>query len=227
MSFKNLDELQQTIDYQFKDTDLLKTALTHRSSLNEAKITQSYERLEYLGDAILEMLITDYLFDQYPEGDEGYLTTARSVVVRTESLSSLALKMGLDPHIYMSKGEEAGGGRQNPSILEDAVESLMGALYLDGGLPAAEKLFTRYIIPHAKKLLARGELKDSKSLLQEKAQANGNNSPSYRTIKENGPDHKKEFLVVVSVNHKKIATGKGRNKQEAEQAAAQTALKLI
>jgi ribonuclease III len=227
MKFFQLDQLQKKINYNFKDITLLQKALTHRSALNETGITQSYERLEYLGDAILEMLITDYLFHTYEEGDEGYLTTARSVVVRTKSLSALAIKLGLPKHIYMSKGEEVGGGKENPSILEDSVESLMGAIYLDGGFEAAKKFFQNYVIPHAQELLKKGELKDSKSLLQEKVQSQKMSSPSYKIIKEKGPDHQKEFTVAVFIGAKKISLGKGKNKQEAEQLAAQQALKLI
>ncbi|MBU1200501.1 ribonuclease III [Patescibacteria group bacterium] len=227
MKFNQLDKLQTTIGYQFKNIDLLKTALTHRSALNETGVTQSYERLEYLGDAVLEMLITDYLFNTYKQSDEGYLTTARSVIVRTKSLSALAVKINLPEHLYMSRGEEAGGGRQNPSILEDSVESLMGAIYLDGDLPAVKIFFEKHVIPHAQKLLKNGQLKDSKSLLQERVQSQGLNSPAYKITKEQGPDHQKEFTVAVFINHKKISQGKGKNKQEAEQIAAQQALKLI
>lgn len=227
MTFYQLDKLQNNIGYQFKDITLLQTALTHRSSLNEAGVTQSYERLEYLGDAVLEMLITHYLFLNYPNSDEGYLTTARSVVVRTKSLSSLATKIGLPKHLHMSKGEESGGGKDNPSILEDAVESLIGAIYLDGKLPAVKTFFKKFVIPHALKLLSVGQLKDSKSLLQEKSQAKGFNSPAYKIIKEQGPDHQKEFTVAVFVNNLEVSLGKGKNKQEAEQQAAQQALKLI
>lgn len=227
MKFPNLNPLQKNLGYQFKNIDLLKTALTHRSSLNEPGITQSYERLEYLGDAILEMLITDYLFHTYKQADEGYLTTARSVIVRTKSLSSLALKLGLPQYLYMSKGEEAGGGKKNFSILEDSLESLIGALYLDGGLEAAKQFFTDQLIPHAQKLLKNSQLKDSKSLLQEKVQSQGLNSPIYKIIKESGPDHQKKFTIAVFIKNKRIALGNGKNKQEAEQQAAQQALKLI
>jgi ribonuclease III len=227
MKFYQLDKLQKNIGYQFKDITFLQTALTHRSSLNETGVTQSYERLEYLGDAVLEMLITDYLFLNYPDSDEGYLTTARSVVVRTKSLSSLATKIDLPQHIHMSKGEEAGGGKDNPSILEDAVESLIGAIYLDGHLPAVKKFFKKFVIPHAQELLSIGQLKDSKSLLQEKVQAKGYSSPAYRIVKEHGPDHQKEFTVSVFVNNLEMSLGRGKNKQEAEQQAAQQALKLI
>lgn len=227
MKSQNLDKLQKNIGYHFKDTNLLQTALTHRSALNETSITQSYERLEYLGDAVLEMLITNHLFHTYPKSDEGFLTTARSVVVRTKSLSILAIKLGLPNHLYMSRGEEAGGGRQNPSILEDSVESLIGAIYLDGSLKAVKEFFEKHVIPHASQLLKNGQLKDSKSLLQEKVQAQGLDSPVYKIIKEQGPDHQKEFTTAVFIKNKKISLGLGKNKQEAEQKAAQQALKLI
>jgi ribonuclease III len=227
MKFQKLNDLQKKIGYFFKDITLLELALTHRSALNETGVTQSYERLEYLGDAVLEMLITDYLFHTYKQNDEGYLTTARSVVVRTKSLSALAIKLGLPDHLYMSRGEAAGGGRENPSILEDSVESLIGAIYLDGDLKSAKKFFKTHVIPHARELLSNGQLKDSKSLLQEKVQSQGLNSPAYKIVKEQGPDHQKEFTVAVFINNKKISQGVGKNKQEAEQKAAQQALKLI
>ena len=227
MDFNQLDKLQKNIDYQFKDINLLKTALTHRSTLNETGITKSYERLEYLGDAVLEMLITNYLFQTYQNDDEGHLTTARSVVVRTKSLSALAIKLDLPQHLYMSKGEEAGGGRENPSILEDSVESLIGAIYLDGNMEAVKKFFKLHIIPHTQELLASNQLKDSKSLLQERVQSQGSSSPEYKIIRQQGPDHKKEFTVAVYINNLEMAQGIGKNKQEAEQIAAQKALKLI
>jgi len=227
MKFQHLNNFQKKIGYFFKDITLLQLALTHRSALNETGVTQSYERLEYLGDAILEMLITDYLFHTYPQSDEGYLTTARSVVVRTKSLSALAKKINLPDHLYMSRGEEAGGGKQNPSILEDSVESLIGAIYLDGDLKSAKIFFETHVVPHAKKLLSSGQLKDSKSLLQEKVQSQGLNSPDYKIINEQGPDHQKEFTVAVYINNQKTSQGTGKNKQEAEQLAAQKALKLI
>jgi len=227
MKFAKLDQLQEIISYRFKDVDLLQKALTHRSALNETGVTQSYERLEFLGDSILEMLITDYLYHTYKESDEGHLTTARSVIVRTKSLSALAVKIGIPEHLYMSRGEEAGGGKENPSILEDSVESLMGAIYLDGGLDSVKNFFKKFVVPHAQELLANGQLKDPKSLLQERAQAENYSSPSYKIIKEEGPDHQKEFTVAVFVNNKEISLGKGKNKQDAEQIAAQQALKLI
>ena len=219
--FKQLDLLQKQIGYQFKDISLLEEALTHRSTLNLPNIEKSYERLEYLGDAVLENLISSYLFKKYPDKNEGYLTSARSVVVRTESLANFAKEIGLDKQVFISRGEQSGGGRENPSTLEDITESLIGAIYIDGGMEAAKKFFDKIFIPHAKKTLS------SKSLLQEKIQSQKISGPVYKTLEENGPDHSKIFTVAVHVNNKQIATGKGKNKQEAEQKAAQKALKLV
>lgn len=225
--FKQLNLLQKKIGYQFKDISLLKEALTHRSTLNLPNIKKSYERLEYLGDAVLENLISSYLFKKYPNENEGYLTSARSVVVRTESLANFAKKIGLDKQVFISRGEQSGGGRENPSTLEDITESLIGAIYIDGGMEAAKKFFDKVFIPHAKKTLSSKPLKDSKSLLQEKIQSQKISGPIYKTLEENGPDHSKTFTVAVHVNDKQVATGKGKNKQEAEQEAAQKALKLV
>ncbi len=227
MTNPNLNSLQNLLGYNFKDQTLLETALTHRSCLNQQGVTDSYERLEFLGDAILEMLISVYLYNKYPDKMEGYLTAARSATVRTESLSEVSTKHHLNDYIRMSKGEEATGGRKNASILEDVIESLIGALYLDGGLEAAKSFFEAFILPNAKDIIALDRLKDPKSLLQEKVQSQGLTSPVYQTIGETGLDHNKTFDVAVFVEGKQLATGLGKNKQEAEQKAAQKALELI
>jgi len=217
-------QIQEILSYKFKDESLLKTALTHRSCLNDPNIKESYERLEFLGDAILEMLISTYLYLKYPDKMEGYLTSARSAIVRTESLSRVSKKYGFNSYILMSKGEEASGGRKNDSILEDTIESLIGALYLDGGLNAAKSFFDTFIIPNADEIILENKLKDSKSLFQEKVQAIGLSSPTYQTINQTGPDHNRIFEVIVCVEGKEIGRGAGKNKQEAEQKAAQEAL---
>src|SRR3989344_2551401 len=147
MTNPNLNSLQDYLGYQFNNITLLQTALTHRSCLNTPRITESYERLEFLGDAILEMLISVYLFNKYPDKMEGYLTAARSAIVRTESLSKVSEQNHINDYIRMSKGEEATGGRKNSSILEDVIESLIGALFLDGGLEAAKAFFEKFILP--------------------------------------------------------------------------------
>ncbi len=227
MTTQNLKPLQDLLDYTFKNEKLLQTALTHRSCLNEPGVTESYERLEFLGDAVLEMIISVYLFNKYPDKMEGYLTAARSATVRTESLSKISKDHGIDTYIIMSKGEESTGGRNNPSILEDVIESLIGALYCDGGLDAANQFFKNFILPNAESIINENQLKDAKSLLQEKAQSKGFVSPLYKTVKESGPDHNKTFEVVVLVNDKEIITGSGKSKQDAEQNAAKKAIELI
>jgi len=227
MTTSNLEALQKTLGYQFKDQDLLRTALTHRSTLNDPGTKDSYERLEFLGDAILEMLISAYLFQNYPDKQEGFLTAARSATVRTESLSGLARSLDLGEYIIMSKGEESTGGRNNPSTLEDVVESLIGALYTDGGLPQAQVFFDRFVAPIALTVVSQGQLKDPKSTLQERIQAKGLPAPTYLVAKEIGPDHDKTFEIVVNINGGISATGIGKSKQEAEQKAAQKALELI
>lgn len=227
MITQNLKPLQDLLGYTFKNKGLLQTALTHRSCLNEPGVTESYERLEFLGDAVLEMIISVYLFNKYPDKMEGYLTAARSATVRTESLSKISKDHGIDTYIIMSKGEESTGGRNNPSILEDVIESLIGALYCDGGLDAANQFFRNFILPNAESIINENQLKDAKSLLQEKAQSKGFVSPLYKTVKESGPDHNKTFEVVVLVNDKEIITGSGKSKQDAEQNAAKKAIELI
>jgi ribonuclease-3 len=227
MNHPNPNEIQTILDYHFKDESLLSTALTHRSCLNTPGITESYERLEFLGDAILEMLITVYLYTRYPDKQEGYLTAARSAIVRTESLSDISLKYGFNAFIRMSKGEESTGGRKNASTLEDVIESIIGALYIDGGLEVAKTFFERFILPNAVEIIVEDKLKDSKSLLQEKIQAQGGSSPLYESVKETGPDHEKIFEIAAIIENKQISTGTGRNKQEAEQKAAQKALELL
>lgn len=227
MNHPNPNEIQNIIGYTYKDEDLLLTALTHRSCLNTPGITESYERLEFLGDAILEMLITVYLYSKYPDKAEGYLTAARSAIVRTESLSSVSLKYGFNSFIRMSKGEESTGGRQNPSTLEDVMESIIGSLYIDGGLEVSKAFFERFILPNAVEIIVEDKLKDSKSLLQEKIQAQGGQSPIYESVKETGPDHEKTFEIGVLINNSQVATGMGKNKQDAEQKAAQKALSIL
>lgn len=223
----NLNNLQEVIGYIFKNEDLLKTCLTHRSSLNEPEVKESNERLEFLGDAVLELIVTNFLFHQRPTDAEGLLTAARSAIVRTESLSKIAKSINLGDYLKMSRGEAASGGRENTSILEDAFESLTGAIYEDGGFEQAKTFVYKTLIPFAEEVLSRGELKDAKSKLQEKIQAKGLFSPVYQVISQVGPDHSKIFTVSVLVDSKELGQGSGKSKQEAEQAAAQKALDLI
>lgn len=223
----DLQELQTAIGYQFKDESLLATALTHRSSLNEPGIKESNERLEFLGDAVLELIITNFLFHTRPADPEGFLTAARSAIVRTESLSQLAQTIKLGQFLKMSRGEAASGGRENPSLLEDAFEALTGAIYQDGGFAAATAFLERHLFPYAQLVLDKNQLKDPKSLLQEKVQAKGLPSPVYQVNSETGPDHQKTFQVEVMINGKSAGLGSGKSKQEAEQEAASAALETL
>ncbi len=227
MNLPNLKSLEDILGYRFQNQTLLETALTHRSCLSQSSDIETYERLEFLGDAILEMLISTYLFDKYPDKMEGYLTSARSAIVRTESLSKISIQNHFNDFIRMSKGEETSGGRKNSSILEDVIESLMGALYQDGGLPAAKNFFEKFILPNAVDIIALNQLKDAKSLLQEKVQSRGLPSPVYQTLSETGLDHNKTFEIAVLIDQKTLGTGQGKNKQEAEQKAATAALKTL
>jgi len=214
---------------KFKNPQLLTTALTHRSTLNEKGLpaTSSNERLEYLGDAVLELATSKFLYDQLPEEPEGVLTAFRSALVKTQTLAELALELKLDQDLVMSKGEVRTGGRTNPSILADTTEAIIGALYLDQGFEAVVKFLKEVLFPRFKQIQADGSWKDSKSLLQEQVQAMGLSAPKYRVIRESGPDHDKEFVVEVKVNHQAHGRGVGKSKQQAQKTAASQALEQL
>ncbi len=222
-----IDTLESILKYRFNDSSLLVTALTHRSSLNENKGSVSNERLEFLGDAVLELLISDFLYKVKPDEPEGVLTANRSAIVRTESLSTVAQKLKLGDYLIMSKGEETTGGRTNTSLLANTTESIIGAIYLDGGLLHAQNFIDNHLLDHARNILETDPLKDYKGLLQEAVQKKGLPSPTYREISSVGPDHAKTFTIEVLVNNKPLGTGSGKSKQDAEQAAAQKALNLV
>lgn len=208
----------------FKNKDLLDLALTHRSWVNEHKgLRSSNERLEFLGDAVLEFIVSKELFTEFPDKEEGYLTALRANIVNTISLADLARKLDLGPHIYLSKGEEDGGGRDNGSLLADTVEAVIGAIYIDGGTPEAEKFIKENLLTDLEKR-AKEPLKDSKSGLQEFVQAKGLSAPKYQVMEESGPDHIKRFVVEVLVDGKSWGVGEGKSKSAAEQAAALQAL---
>lgn len=214
----------------FKNQQLLVTALSHRSSLNEKIVsgttaTESNERLEFLGDAVLELAVTEYLYAAYPTEPEGKLTAYRSALVKTTTLAELARDLGLGERMYMSKGEEATGGRNNESLLADTTEAVIGALYLDQGYQAAVEFLTTHLYPKFAAILANKLYKDHKSLLQEVVQAKGLPTPLYEVTKEVGPDHDKEFTVSVKIADSVKGIGTGKNKQQAQQQAAAAALK--
>lgn len=216
----------------FKNPQLLMTALTHRSALNEKEqsgttASESNERLEFLGDAVLELASTIFLYQQRPSDDEGMLTTYRSALVRTETLAELAKELGLQERMYLSKGEEAGGGRDNPSLLADLLEAVIGALYLDQGFSVVQDFLAKVLFPKFSQILASKAYRDQKSLLQEAVQARSLPTPIYRIVKEEGPDHQKTFTVEVLINQEVWGVGTGNSKQRAQQASATMALSKI
>ena len=212
---------------KFINQSLLNTALTHRSALNEKKTSdtaESYERLEYLGDAVLELAVSEHVFHRFPTEPEGVLTSYRSALVKTETLAELAIKLKLGEKVHMSKGEERTGGRQNKSILADVFEAVVGALYLDQGFTAVVTFLTKHLFLKLNDIVENKLFLDAKSFLQEKVQALGYPAPTYRVIQAIGPDHQKQFTIEVLINSIAVATGLGSSKQQAQQQAAQIAL---
>lgn len=211
----------------FKDESLLDQALTHKSWVNEHSNTKgTNERLEFLGDAILEYIVSKELYDRFPKKEEGYLTALRANLVNTVNLSGISQKLGVGEALKLSKGEEETGGRTNPSLLADTFEAILGALYIDQGLAKAEKFISKNVLVDIEDKI-KMPLKDAKSRLQEYVQAQGNPAPKYVVAKESGPDHSKEFVVEVVIKTKPVSSGKGKSKGEAEQDAARKALTAL
>ncbi|MBE6137023.1 MAG: ribonuclease III [Erysipelotrichaceae bacterium] len=212
-----LSELESVIGYKFKDIDLLKEALTHSSYANEHALKNN-ERLEFLGDAVLELAMSKHLFDAI-DLDEGVLTKTRAKAVCEEALDLYASKINLPKYLMLGKGEESSGGRQRPAIIADAFEALLGAVYLDAGFDAAYEIASRVIFPYSKEL----QFKDYKSILQEKLQSE-KRSIRYEIIKDFGPANDKTFEAVVYMDDILMGTGIGKTKKEAQQQAAKSAL---
>lgn len=221
-----MEELEQRIGYHFQDKQLLKQALTHSSFTNEQRInkTQDYERLEFLGDAILELVSSDYLFHQYPQMPEGELTKRRASAVCEPSLALCARELELGRYLRLGKGEESTGGRERDSILADVMEAVIGAIYLDGGMEKARKHIMQFILCD---LEDKQLFFDSKSMLQEVIQGKLKKEFCYRLIEESGPEHDKTFAVEVSMEGECLGKGTGRTKKAAEQQAAYKALLLL
>lgn len=226
MTNTNLQQFQTELGHQFKDLSLLEKALTHRSFLNESSSSESNERLEYLGDAVLELIVSEYLFQKLASDPEGILTAARAAIVRTESLAKVSLNLQVGEYLKLSHGEEKTGGRTNTSLLANTFEAILGAIYLDTGFTDAKKFVHQHLIPLSESVLTNN-LKDPKSLFQEKVQTLGYTSPVYETLSEAGPDHDKHFVVAVVVGGKRIATGSGKSKQTAQQDAAERGLENL
>ncbi|MCX6705484.1 MAG: ribonuclease III [Candidatus Woesebacteria bacterium] len=211
----------------FVNKELLEIALTHKSCLNEhPSIKESNERLEFLGDAVLEFVITEALYKSFPDKQEGYLTALRSNLVNTQNLAEIAKKIGIGEFIHLSKGEEDGGGRENPSLLADTVEAIIGALYLDQGIGKVEEFIKENLVAEIPNKVLK-PLKDPKSRFQEYIQAKGLPAPKYKVLKETGPDHNRDFVIQVKVQDKVMGEGTGKSKGQAEQEAAKKALSFL
>ncbi|MEQ1561308.1 MAG: ribonuclease III [Nitrospira sp.] len=224
----DFSEFEKITNLNFKDKELLKQAFVHRSYINENKQSglRHNERLEFLGDAVLELVITDFLFKKYPEKPEGDLTAYRSALVNADTCAGVATRLSMGNYLLLSKGESKDTGRARQYILANALEALIGAIYLDQGLDHAKGFIENNFVPLIEDIISEGSHVDAKSLFQEKAQEFDGVTPSYKTIKETGPDHGKKFTVGVYIGKELIATGEGDSKQDAEQKAARGALQV-
>lgn len=222
---KKPEEFQAVIAYEFQNLKLLKQALTHSSYANEKRMENAdNERLEFLGDAVLEIITSEFLFLTYPDLSEGDLTKFRASLVCEPTLSGCAAELGIGDFLHLGKGEELTGGRGRKSILSDALEAVIGAIYLDGGFTSAKEFVRNFILTDVehKKLFY-----DSKTILQEYVQGNGMEALSYHMVHESGPDHSKSFTVEAKIGDKTVSSGSGATKKAAEQEAAYRALLLL
>ena len=218
--------LEEKLGYTFQNRALLENALTHSSCANESRgKLQSNERLEFLGDSILGMVVADHLYRNHPDLPEGVLTRTRAALVCEDSLVVVAEELGLGQYLRLGKGEEAGGGRNRPSIRADAVEAVLAAVYLDGGIGSARKIIQKYIL--SREVAGLTKPRDYKTALQELVQRESGQVLAYRLTGEEGPDHNKRFFVEVTLNGKGVGQGSGRSKKEAEQMAAKAAIEVL
>lgn len=217
---------EETIGVTFKNYELLAQAFIHRSFLNEnPRLGLDHnERLEFLGDAVLELAVTDYLYREYPNSPEGELTSYRAALVNAVSLAEAAVEISMNDYLFLSRGESKDMGKARSYILANAFEALIGAIYLDQGYPVAERFIANTLYKKTGDVIRKKLWKDSKSFVQEKAQEHVGFTPSYKVVRETGPDHDKHFTIGIFFGEEKIAEGKGRSKQEAEQEAAKNAL---
>jgi ribonuclease-3 len=227
-SYESAQALAHRLGVEFSDYLLLNRALTHRSYLNEhPEAIEDNERLEFLGDAVLDFLVGAWLYNRFPEMAEGQLTRLRSALVRTEKLATFSSQINLGAAMRLGRGEAESGGRQRQALLCATFEAFVGALYLDQGIDAVHKFIESFLESVADQVLASGSTQDPKSRLQEWVQAKGNEAPTYRTISANGPDHAKIFEVEVLINGNKYGHGIGRSKQAAAKAAAREAMSAL
>lgn len=223
-----LAELQQRLGYQFRDENLLRLALTHPSVAHESGIVGEHnQRLEFLGDAVLQLVLTQKLYEKYPEFDEGVLTKARAQLVNARSLASRARALGLGAHLILSRGEETNGGRERASALADVCESLLGAIFLDNGFDSARDFILREFAGGFSAMVESSGIENPKGELQELLQSRSPRAPVYETVSVTGPDHDRVFECVVQHDGIELARGQGKSKKSAESDAALTALKKL
>jgi ribonuclease-3 len=223
----SLANIQQRLSFTFKDEALLERALTHKSYANENKTASHNERLEFLGDAVLGLVVSEYLMNICPDSNEGDLSRLRAAVVSEPALASVAREIGLGDFLLLGKGEDQSGGRNKDSLLADCLEALIAAIYLDAGKDAAEAFVIRIFEGVITKTCALDKSLDYKTGLQEICQDRLKQLPEYRVVSETGPDHQKEFEVEVWITGELAGRGKGKSKKEAEQGAAREALAML
>lgn len=225
---KDYQKLEKKIAVKFKDQNLLEQAFIHRSYVNEHKGKVKHnERLEFLGDAVLELAATKHLFEKYPNQDEGKMTSFRSALVKGNHLAEIAIELSLGQYLFLSHGEENSGGREKKYILANVLEALIGAIYLEYGYSRAEKFIAKFILGRLDEIIKNDLHIDAKSLFQEICQEVREFTPYYKVLEEVGPDHDKKFTMGAYINDKLIAKGAGTSKQKAEDQAAQNALKVL
>ena len=228
MNHKDFSKLEKKLNISFKNKDLLIQSFCHRSYLNENPdfYLNNNERLEFLGDAVLELIVTEDIYKKYPNKNEGELTNWRAALVNTKMLSKISHELGFNDFLLLSHGEEQETGKARQDILANTFESFIGALFLDRGIEICKKFIKKYLIKELPYIIKVGLFRDAKSQLQEKAQEKVGVTPTYKVLKEWGPDHAKHFIVGAFLNKKLIEKGEGFSKQEAEEAAAKIALEV-
>jgi ribonuclease-3 len=222
-----VSELQQQIAFTYRDPRLLERALTHKSYANENRLTEHNERMEFLGDSVLNLVVSELLMNALPEASEGDLSRIRAAVVSEPSLAAVAREIGLGEYLLVGRGEEQTGGRDKDSLLADSLEALVASLYLDGGIDRASDFITRFFSGTIGRVRTAGGTEDHKTGLQELCQERLKTLPEYRVVSESGPDHRKEFTIELSISGEVCGRGIGRNKKEAEQRAAKEALEKL
>ena len=224
---KDFSKLEKKLNISFKNKDLLVQAFCHRSYLNENPKFRLFhnERLEFLGDAVLELVVTEYLYLKYPKKTEGELTSWRAALVNSKMLAKIAQGLHFNDFLLLSLGETKESGKARECILANTFEAFIGSLYLDLGYKACQKFIKKYLIKELPQMIEKGLFKDAKSLFQEEAQEKKGITPNYKVLKEWGPDHAKHFTIGVFLDEELVAKGEGSSKQEAEETAAKNALK--